>query len=214
MKSFTLQFLVGLAVKMVSLMEKRPKILNLDFWASSVKFQRLTTILIFECFIEQIRANFTISNLTRFCSPEITQNVQETLFCKMIGYLRPLETFPVTTNRWVMRLTKNFSTFFILFEKKGNWKSTYGIFQLLFTCQWMTYYDILVVVQIIACLLAGQFSSTKHSHSCIEDLALYQERAKGQQSKSLLQMSQSPHENYLKKLSEGHLNMYKFPLQQ
>ena len=72
MKSFALQFLIGLAVKMISLMEKRPKILNLDFWASSVKFQRLTTILIFECFIEQIRANFTISNLTRFCSPEIT----------------------------------------------------------------------------------------------------------------------------------------------
>lgn len=106
MKSFALQFLVGLAVKMISLMEKRPKILNLKFWASSVKFQRLTTILIFECFIEQIRANFTISNLTRFCSPVITQNVQETLFCKMIGYLRPLETFPATTNRWVMRLTK------------------------------------------------------------------------------------------------------------
>ena len=163
MKSFALQFLVGLAVKMVSMMKKRPKILNLDFWASSVKFQRLTTILIFECFIQQMRAHFTISKLTRFCSPEITQNVQETLFCKMIGYLRPLETFPATTNRWVMRLTKNFSTFFILFEKKGNWKSTYGIFQLLFTCQWMTYYDILVVVQIIACLLAGYFSSTKHS---------------------------------------------------
>ena len=54
MKSFALQFLVGLAVKMISLMEKRPKILNLKFWASSVKFQRLTTILIFECFIEQI----------------------------------------------------------------------------------------------------------------------------------------------------------------
>ena len=72
MKSFALQFLVGLAVKMVSLMEKRPKILNLDFWASSVKFQRLTTILIFECFTEQIRANFTINKLTRFCSPEIT----------------------------------------------------------------------------------------------------------------------------------------------
>lgn len=106
MKSFALQFLVGLAAKMISLMEKRPKILNLKFWASSVKFQRLTTILIFECFIEQIQANFTISNLTRFCSPEITQNVQETLFCKMIGYLRPLETFPATTNRWVMRLTK------------------------------------------------------------------------------------------------------------
>ena len=33
MKSFTLQFLVGLAVKMVSMMKKRPKILNLDFWA-------------------------------------------------------------------------------------------------------------------------------------------------------------------------------------
>ena len=54
MKSFELQFLVGLAAKMISLMEKRPKILNLKFWASSVKFQRLTTILIFECFIEQI----------------------------------------------------------------------------------------------------------------------------------------------------------------
>lgn len=53
MKSFALQFLIGLAVKMISLMEKRPKILNLDFWASSVKFQRQTTILIFECFIEQ-----------------------------------------------------------------------------------------------------------------------------------------------------------------
>ena len=53
MKSFALQFLVGLAVKMISLMEKRPKILNLKFWASSVKFHRLTTILIFECFIEQ-----------------------------------------------------------------------------------------------------------------------------------------------------------------
>ena len=53
MKSFALQFLVGLAVKMISLMEKRPKILNLKFWASSVKFQRLTTILIFECFVEQ-----------------------------------------------------------------------------------------------------------------------------------------------------------------
>ena len=72
MKSFALQFLVGLAAKMISLMEKRPKILNLKFWASSVKFQRLTTILIFECFIEQIWANFTISKLTRFCSPEIT----------------------------------------------------------------------------------------------------------------------------------------------
>ena len=72
MKSFALQFLVCLAAKMISLMEKRPKILNLKFWASSVKFQRQTTILIFECFIEQIQANFTISNLTRFCSPEIT----------------------------------------------------------------------------------------------------------------------------------------------
>ena len=72
MKIFALQFLVGLAVKMISLMEKRPKILNLDFWASSVMFQRLTIILIFECFIEQIWANFTISKLTRFCSPEIT----------------------------------------------------------------------------------------------------------------------------------------------
>ena len=74
MKSFELQFLVGLAakmIKMISLMEKRPKILSLDFWASSVKFQRLTVILIFECFIEQIWANFTISKLTRFCSPEI-----------------------------------------------------------------------------------------------------------------------------------------------
>lgn len=59
MKSLALQFLVGLAAKMISLMEKRFSIynnmffLNLKFWASSVKFQRLTTILIFECFIEQ-----------------------------------------------------------------------------------------------------------------------------------------------------------------
>ena len=70
MKSFELQFLVGLAAKMISMMETRPKILNLDFWASSVKFQR-QRLLIFECFIEQIWANFTISKLTRFCSPEI-----------------------------------------------------------------------------------------------------------------------------------------------
>lgn len=179
MKSFALQFLVGLAVKMISLMEKRPKILNFKFWASSVKFQRLTTVLICECFIEQIRANFTISNLTRFCSPEITQNVQETLFCKMIGYLRPLETFPATTNRWVMRLTKiSVLSSFCLKKKVAAF--------------YLSVDDLLRHVGCCACLLAGYFSSTKHSHSCIEDLALYKERAKGQQSKSLFQMSQSP----------------------